>query len=129
MPRATIRDEASRARVIGVVAGLNLDKPWEVSIAVKKSKRSLEQNRLYHKWAEIIANETGNSHGEICDYFKSEFLPRRFVTVMGKTREVQGSTTELKVAEMTTLLTQVEAFAGSLGIVLPHPDDQGRVTA
>lgn len=122
-----IRDEASRARAIELIGKLDLLKPWAVTVAKAKSKRSIDQNNLYWLWLGIIANETGNTATDIHEWCKGEFLPPVFVEVNGKVREARRSTTDLNTADMTTYLDRINAWAASdLGIILPHPDDRGR---
>lgn len=126
-PKIIIRDEATRQRAIGLLSALSLEKPWDVSVTLHKSKRSLDQNRLYHLWVGIIAEETGNSHDDTHEAMKQMFLPPRFVNFNGQMREVRPSTTSLDTKAMSEFLNKVEAFAGStLALVLPHPEDLGR---
>lgn len=125
--RLVLRDEQTRKRAIDLLSGLNLDKPWDVSIAPHKTKRSMQQHRLYHLWVGIIAEHTGYSHDEAHELLKAQFLPPKIVDFGGVTKQITASTTKLNVQEMTAYLNQVEAFAGSnLGLMLPRPEDLGR---
>lgn len=125
--RIIIRDEGLRARAIDLIGSLDLAKPWSVTIARAKSKRSIEQNNLMWSWLTIIANETGNTAKAIHEWCKAEFLPPVYVEVNGKVHEARRSTTDLNTAEMAEYLRRIETWAASdLGIVLPHPDDMGR---
>jgi predicted DNA binding protein len=114
--------ERDRENLVSFVSRVPLDKRLEWSVEEAKSSRSAQQNRLYHKWAAIIAQETGNSPEAIKEYFKHEFLTPEIVEFGGRVREVY-STTTLKVDEMTEYLKQIDAFAGQQGIFLPHPED------
>jgi len=126
----TIRDERDRQSVLDLIGSLNLSKPWSVTVAAKKSKRSIDQNSLMWKWLTMIADETGNSANDVHEWCKNEFLPPVFVTVNGKTHKCRRSTTDLNTADMTLYLDRINAWAGSeLGILLPHPDDLGRMVA
>ena len=127
-PRPIIlRDEAIRERVLVVIAALNIETLWQVTIQPHKRSRSLEQNNTYHWWIGIIAQETGNSHDAVHEFCKDEFLPPVFVELGGKTKEIRRSTTTLKVDEMSAYMEAVHAWAVSvLGIVLPLPEEMGR---
>lgn len=118
-----IRDEKLRAQVAGLIASLNLERPWSVSIEPYKKKRSLNQNALYHKWVGIIADVTGNSHDDVHDVLKSKFCPVREITIGDKV-EVVRSTTKLNTLEFKDYADKVYAFAQTeLGILLPVPGD------
>ena len=122
-----VRDERSRSIAIELIGKLNLSKAWEVVIRPRKSKRSLDQNALYHKWVSIVADETGNTHDAIHEWAKAQFLPPRLATVGGVVKEYRPSTTKLTVAEMSDYMTRFSAWAATdLGLALPHPDDLGR---
>lgn len=115
---------------MALIAALDLAKAWEVVVRPKKAKRSLDQNSLYWKWCTIIANDTGNTPNDIHEWCKNEFLPPVFVSVNGKVHEARRSTTDLNTAEMTAYLDQITAWAATdLGLLLPHPSDQGREVA
>ena len=94
--------------------------------------RSLEQNALYWKWIEIIANESGYTKNELHSYFKYSFIaiplfrlagrdliPYDIGTFLMKLYEVEllqtfmssVSTTSLKTNEFTIYLNEVAKFA------------------
>lgn len=114
--------EEDRDRLMAFVQHVPLDKRLEWRVEEAKAGRSAQQNRLYHKWAGIIARETGNDPEDLKEYFKRQFLSPRIVEVRGEITEV-FTTTKLKVDEMTEYLKRIEAFASGLGIFLPHPED------
>jgi hypothetical protein len=99
--------------------------------------RSLEQNALYWKWIEIIANESGYTKNELHSYFKYSFIaiplfrlagrdliPYDIGTFLMKLNEVEllqtfmssVSTTSLKTNEFTIYLNEVAKFALEFGI-------------
>ena len=55
-----------------------------VNIEVYKYNRSIEQNKLYWKKIEIIANESGYSKDELHGYFKYSFIAREFLRNIGQ---------------------------------------------
>lgn len=122
-----IRDERGRERVMAFLGNLNLGKPWQLTLAPLRKKRSTDQNSLYWKWCGIVADETGNVADDVHEFAKSRFLAKHFVTIGEDTRETRKTTTKLTTAEMTEYLNKFCAWAESeMGIALPHPEDQGR---
>ena len=125
-----IRDEKSRQIALDFIAGLNLDKEWDVTVERHKDKRSLSQNALLHRWFGIIADETGNTRDDIKEAYRDMFLDKVPVQIGGKECLVGRSTTKLSTAEMAEFMDKVQAHAASeLGILLPLPFQQGREMA
>ena len=125
MPRPLIIfDEASRQRCISLIAGLNIEKKWAVTVERYKKKRTLSQNALYHKWVGIIAQETGNDHDDVHDEFKRRWVPPKEIEIFGEIR-MRQSTTDFDTPGMTEFMERVYAFSVSeLGILLPLPEEQ-----
>ena len=120
----TIADERDRQRVVDLIAKLNLEKPWEVTVARKTKKRTLSQNGLYHQWVGIIAEETGNDHEDVHDEFKRRWVPPKEIEIFGEKR-MRQSTTDFDTRGMTDYMEKVYAFSvGELGILLPLPEEQ-----
>ena len=122
-----IRDENGRKRAVDFLTALNIGKPWQVTIAPLRKKRSTDQNSLYWKWCGIVADETGNTADDVHEFAKSRFLPKHFVTINDETRETRKTTTKLSTKDMSEFMTKFSAWAESeMGIALPHPEDLGR---
>lgn len=122
-----IRDEATRKRVLEFLSDLTVKKPWQVTIAPLRKKRSADQNSLYWKWCGIVADETGNTADDVHEFAKARFLPKHFVTIGEETRETRKTTTKLTTADMSAYMEKFSAWAESeMGIPLPHPEDLGR---
>ena len=120
-----VRGADTQARCVSFINALDPEKgPWQVTVEVHKAKRSLDQNRLYHRWVGIIAKETGNTHNSIHNAVRDELLAPVFTKVFGKTHEGRQSTTELSVAEFGDFLDKLQAWAGSEGVYLPSPDER-----
>ena len=86
--------------------------------------RTIQQNRLYWLYLEIIADDTGQDIDDIHAYIKQKCLPPRILTFKGLKYTVPGSTRTLnKNNEWDNLLEKVRALAGWLGIELPAPTD------
>lgn len=82
-----------------------------------KNVRSLSQNALYHAYLEIISNETGNEVDSLHKLFKGLLLPKKEITLKGKTYILSGSTTELTKAEMIEYMDKICAMTE-----VPIPD-------
>lgn len=94
-----------------------------VSFAKPKSTRSLKQNAyLWGVVYQFIAAHTGMSTEDVHDWCKDEFLPRRFVTLAGKEKEIRKTTTELTTGEFNEFVERVTAWAAQeLGVSVPEP--------
>ncbi len=133
-PPTIVRDEGMRARIIEHIAGLNLGKPWAITVEPHRKTRSLSQNALMWKWLEEVVQhiheDTGQDKEDIHEYLKRRFL-------MPKVRDVFGvvvqtwSTKGLEIADMSTYLDKIYAWATTeMGLLLPVPAsaDTGRTT-
>ncbi len=112
-----------RARLVSFVERIPMDKPLVWKVEEKKKRRSLSQNNLYHKWAAIIADDTGNDPDDMKTILKRKFLTPRLVEFNGEIEEVY-STKGLSTEEMSKFMKRIEAFSvGELGILLPIPEE------
>ena len=119
-----IRDEPMRASVCRLIAGLDLSKPWAVTIEPHKERRSLSQNSMMWKWVGIIAQETGNDPDVVHETLKQKFLVPEEISFMGE-KMLYRSTARLDTKAMTEYLDKVYAFSHQdLGISLPVPEDE-----
>ncbi len=100
----------------------------EVEILVKKrkSKRSLEQNRLWWVYMTILANETGMMKDAMHEVCKYKFLKKETVIeATGEIMEYIGSTTQLNKSEFADMIAELQQWAAeSLNIILPSPGEQ-----
>ena len=81
-----------------------------ISITKDKPKRSDDQNRLFHTWRDIIAEEMGESKKETKHLIKNQFS----IT----------STKDLEVAEFVEFLRDIDDFfGGEYQIKLPRNED------
>ena len=86
--------------------------------------RSSAQNNYY--WGVVLtmlAAETGHTTEEIHEYLKDMYLPKVFVSIAGKEKQLTKSTTTLDTFFFEQYLEQVRAFAASelnMHIPLPH---------
>lgn len=115
------------------VENINVNAGLCVEIKKAKSKRSLRQNALLHKWLSVIAEERYEAGYQMIpmldwkEYFRDCFLTPEIIEIQGKIVTKKKSTTKLSIKEMTSFLEKIEFYAGSeLKINLPHPEDLGR---
>jgi len=81
-----------------------------ISITKDKPKRSDAQNRLFHTWRDIIAEEMGESKKETKKQIKKKFSIK--------------STKDLEVAEFVEFLRDIDDFfGGEYQIKLPRNED------
>lgn len=96
-----------------------------VTVRFSGPKRSLRQNKfLWGVAYQLIADHTGMSCEDIHDWCKSEFLPRRFITLGGKEKEIRKSSADLDTREFGEFLERIRVWAGTdLGVVIPLPNE------
>lgn len=112
-----LRDAGVKERFKAFVDQLDPQKLWEVTIRPYATKRSHEQNALFHALVGEIASATGNDPEAVKDFLKDQFGPKRVVKVMNEVRVVPKSTTQYDVAEMSELIDRAKAWAATeLGI-------------
>jgi len=81
-----------------------------------KSKRSLNQNNLFHLFVNIMAEDQGVSEEQMKRIIKGKFLPYEVVTVFGVNSIKYTDTASLSVGEMANLINEVVLLAGEFGI-------------
>lgn len=60
MPSYELRTEADRQKLVNLIGGIDLAKPWMLSIDRPKKKRTLKQNRLQREWLNEISRQLGD---------------------------------------------------------------------
>lgn len=97
---------------------------YSVEIAMKRHRRTVDQNRLYWLYVSCISDETGNDRETVHNELRRLFLPVHAATLGGRTVEKLTSTTTLDTAQFAHYIDRITAFAGAeLGIALPDPAD------
>lgn len=121
-----IRNDADRGRVVGELLGLDTSRETEVTIGPHVKKRSLNQNSLLHKWFALIAEYTGDSEASVKSDLKAEFSPLvESKVTAGKFRPLD--TSEMSIKQMAEFMDRIYKFAAELGVLLPIPEELGRV--
>jgi len=127
MSKYSIHNEGSQQEVLKAVDALSLKKPWTVEIKRKTDKRTLNQNRLYHQWLGIIAQELGNDHDDQGQIMMKHLIgPTHYVKNLQGDEDPAWSTTKMDVPTMSAYMDSLSRWAASNNIRLPHPDDQHR---
>ncbi len=117
MSRHSVKGPVQLANLSKLVAGLNPDKAWAVTIAEAKSRRSLEQNDRFHALIASIARETGHDPAFMKAWAVDQFGPIISGEIDGKHYEVPKPTHTYDVAEMSEVMDRLEAWAATeLGI-------------
>ncbi len=127
-----IRDEGMRERVVQHIAGLNISKPWAITIEPYKGRRTLSQNALMWKWIEAVVmhihEATGQDKEDVHEWLKTQFLPAKVIEIDGRV-VFRYSTKGLTTAEMSKYMDKIYAWATTeLGLLLPVPEGLGSIT-
>lgn len=79
-----------------------------IDIEKRKNIRSNNQNAMY--WGLIlptIANDLGYTSDELHSVFKRMFLPRKYITIKGKRKLVDPTTTKLTTQQFTEYIEKI----------------------
>ena len=97
-----------------------------ITLEPKRRKRTSPQNALWWVYMTILSKETGYTKDEMHEICKYQFLKAEKVDEKtGETFPYLRSTTELSKQEFSELLEELFTWSsGTLGIVLPDPNEQ-----
>lgn len=121
--RFIIHEQKQINSAVEHIKKLELGGQHEIIVRKFVKKRSDDQNRLYFKLLELISKETGHDKDSLHEYFKKRYGIWDVEKIFGEEIPVPLSTTKYGTKKFSEYMTQVEAEAASLGIVLPHPND------
>ena len=109
-----------RAKFLNDVAKFDDDIKIVIEVREAKDIRTNAQNRLWWKWIELIADETGNEKQEIHSILKYKFLLKEEM-IDGELHQRLKSTTTLTKEEFGKLTQEVFYWANdTLNINLPN---------
>ena len=109
-----------RAKFLNDVAKFDDDIKIVIEVREAKDIRTNAQNRLWWKWIELIADETGNEKQEIHSILKYKFLLKEEM-IDGELHQGLKSTTTLTKEEFAKLTQEVFYCANdTLNINLPN---------
>ena len=126
-----IRDEDMRARVVGHIRNLNLDKPWQITVEPYKQRHTKSQRGLMWIWVEGVVEhvhaDTGQDKEDVHEFLKQKFLRPKIIEINGEIVK-RYSTTGLSKAGMSEYMNKIYAWSTTeMGLMLPVPEDLGRV--
>ena len=116
-----LRTPNLRAQAIRAIQALPLDQVYECELKPWKATRSSEQNRRYWSLLTEISEQLKPDGHEYSpetwhQYLRAKFIGKDTVVVDGDVLFVPKTTTKLKVAEFSDLMTQVEAWGAEHGV-------------
>lgn len=99
---------------------------YEITIEKVKSKRSLQQNKLWWVYMTILSKDIGYTKEEIHAICKMKFLKReKVIEGTGEILEYLESTTTLNKSDFSDMTSELIRWAAeTFDIVLPLPESQ-----
>lgn len=126
MTKLIIMNEYSKKAVVDFISGLNVEKPWDITIERPKKKRTLSQNALYWDWVTDIGDHLGYFKNDMHELLKKNHMVPKIIIFEGKEHEIK-SIKNLNTREMSEYMDKVNYWAHSeMGIRLKIPADQQR---
>ena len=109
-----------KAKFLNDIAKFDNDINIVIEVREAKNIRTNAQNKLWWKWMDVIANETGNNKQEIHSILKNKFLLKEEM-IDGEIHQGLKSTTTLSKEEFSKLTKDVFYWANdTLKINLPN---------
>ena len=109
-----------KAKFLNDIAKFDNDINIVIEVREAKNIRTNAQNKLWWKWMDVIANETGNNKQEIHSILKYKFLLKEEM-IDGEIHQGLKSTTSLSKEEFSKLTKDVFYWANdTLKINLPN---------
>ena len=131
MTKHIIKTQADKAKAIKAIENMAIEKPMQVTISEYRMTRSIAQNRLMHKWFNVISEHwlltTGEAFSAVAwkEQLKRMFLGFDEIELPnGGFIHNTKQTRDCNTKELTEFLEKVEAWAATeINCQLPHPDD------
>jgi predicted transcriptional regulator len=112
-----LRDEGVVERFKRFLDELPKDRLWEITVAPFKARHTSGQRAKWHAQISEIARETGNDPDDVKEYLKTEFGPKKEVTIAGEQRLVPRSSSSYNAEEYSEMIDRTSAWAaGELSI-------------
>jgi hypothetical protein len=94
----------------------------DLVIAIRKPKRTVDQNALMWMWFRCLSEDTKSEPAEFYQHYCEKYLPNRCVYVGNKFKS--GGTSTLTTKQFTEFLNKIQADAASeFRHTLPIPED------
>ena len=124
MNSRVLRTPNDTTRLFHDLAGLDLERPWEVSWRVYKEDKTAEQFAFFHVLCGILGQATGYTLDEIKELVKRDILGTVIVKVGQREIEVTRPSSKAKRDECSELIEGVYRLGAEAGINLPPPRTQ-----
>jgi hypothetical protein len=125
--RAVVRNDRDLTLYVGrVVKKLGSDlggKPYTISLRRFHRPRTTDQNAKCHAMMREVAEHAGYSEGEIKDYIKTEFGPKRMIKLLDEHKEVPVSSTEWNVLVCSKIIDHLYEIGAHIGCVFQEADE------
>lgn len=121
--RFVICDAQRLANCIAHIQGLPVDKKFVVEIT--KGKRSVDQNSLWHKWIQLMADEAGMSLEDMKIAIKRKILGMREMVdpLTGEVSLTDWQSSTMDKEQFSRLMTQTQVLAMEYyGMTLPSEE-------
>lgn len=132
MQKIVLNSVQAIARAANLVAQLKPEQLMQIEITEWKPPRTLSANALYWVWMQHLGKHLGTQQKTYCkdamhDVCRHKFLGyksngKRFIDGTQMPPQLR-STSKLTKAEMCFYMSQLDAWAVTLGCLLPSPDD------
>lgn len=100
-------------------------KEIEIIIQKKRYVRSIQQNRLWWLYIDILHKELGYSKEDMHEICKMKFLKReKVIESTGEVMEYLESTTRLSRTQFVETIDSLVQWAAEMNIILPLPNEQ-----
>lgn len=100
-----------------------------IEVSMKRKRRTLNQNALFHLWIQVIADHAGYTSLEDCKRdVKRALLGMRedMNKITGETQMVDYQTSSMTTSELSSLMDKMKVWAQTdLGCYLPYFGDPG----
>jgi hypothetical protein len=122
-----LHDEFDIIKFVEVLKNLDWSKPQDANVDVYDPTSSKAQKNLYWKWIDLIIKTTGNYKYDQDKLLRESVLtPIYYTNTKGKEKTYYKHISDIGKKEMSEYMTQVSIMAAEFGIILPHPEDEGR---
>ncbi len=119
-----IGGENMRQRVLNLIAALNIEKPWEITVAPHRKSRTLSQNSYMHAIIDELGRAIGYTPAEMKQVLKEELLTPKVVEFRGTTRKLWPETSGMDIAELGEFIDGIHRIAAEQGVLLTLPEER-----
>ena len=130
--RIVINGLSARHNAHAAIDCVDVKQPAEMILKPWQPKRSLSANALYWQWMNTLAKHVSTPAGGFIKDDLHDICRHKFLGYRSNGKRLKDgsqlpaqlkSTSSLKRNEFCYYMTQVDAWAASLGCLLPRPDD------